>query len=258
MAAPLETGQTETIASKVDYSKVSQLDQYSQVLVKQPVRAGELFMEMCCGCEMENLYTVIGVDEQSKSNEKLFTLKEDSNCCLRQCCGANRPLVLNATYPEQDDSDPLFVIDKPYRVGCCCCPATNCMGRNYMEVIIGGVMIGSVRETCGCDCRIEYAVYDENDTKLCTVERCACYCECMDVKFQIKNPDGDETGKVISKLDGGILKEMFTTNDNFLVEFPDFMQTTQRRLLLICAAMMIEFRHFENKPEKDDNDAHDD
>ena len=43
-------------------------------------------MEMCCGCEMENLYTVIGVDEQSKSNEKLFTLKEDSNCCLRQWC----------------------------------------------------------------------------------------------------------------------------------------------------------------------------
>lgn len=84
MAAPLETGQTETIATKVDYSKVSQLDNYAQVLVKQPVRASELFMEMCCGCEMQNLYTIIGVDEKSKSNEKLFTLKEDSNCCLRQ------------------------------------------------------------------------------------------------------------------------------------------------------------------------------
>ena len=87
MAAPLETktdGQTSTISSKVDYSKVSSLNNYDQVLVKQPIRKGELFMELCCGCEMENLYQILGVQEQSKTTTQLFTLKEDSNCCLRQ------------------------------------------------------------------------------------------------------------------------------------------------------------------------------
>ena len=32
---------------------------------------------------------------------------------------------------------------------------------------------------------------------------------------------------------------MFTTNDNFKVEFPDFMNTIPKKLLMICAAMMI-------------------
>ena len=63
--------------------------------------------------------------------------------------------------------------------------------------------------------------------------------------------EGEETGKKITKQYGGILKELFTTNDNFLVEFPDFMKTTQRKLLLVCAAMMIEFKHFDNKPQND-------
>ena len=100
-------------------------------------------------------------------------------------------MVLNATTPENvGDENPLFVIDKPYRVGCCCCPATTCMGRNYMEVFIKGSCIGSVREKCMCNCHVAYAVYDNNDQLLCSIERCACYCECMDVKFQILTPDG--------------------------------------------------------------------
>ena len=146
-----------------------------------------------------------------------------------------------------------------------------CLGRNYMEVFVNGNCLGSVREKCMCNCHIAYAVYDNNDKLLCSVDRCACYCECMDVKFQILTPDGNETGKTISKLFGGILKEMFTTNDNFQVEFPDFMDTIPKKLLLICAAMMIgmfisyiftstytktkplytylEFRHFEQKAD---------
>lgn len=252
MAAPLETGQGQTgtvDASKVDCSKMASLQNLNQVLIKQPMRGKEILCEMFCGCEMENLYTIQEVNEEAKTATPLFTLKEESNCCLRQCCKAQRPLVLNATYPDQTDQEPLFIIDKPYRMGCCCCAATNCMGRNYMEVFVGGVCLGSVREKCLCNCRVAYAIFDSSEVLLCSVERCACYCECMDVKFEILTPEGEETGKTISKLFGGFLKEMFTTNDNFQVEFPDFMDTIPKKLLMICAAMMIEFRHFEQKGE---------
>ena len=69
---------------KVDCSKMSSLDGLKSVLIKQPVRGSELLCEMFCGCEMENLYTVQSVNEQSKQVQQLFVLKEESNCCLRQ------------------------------------------------------------------------------------------------------------------------------------------------------------------------------
>ena len=57
--------------------------------------------------------------------------------------------------------------------------------------------------------------------------------------FHIMTPDGEETGCAVTKKRGHSvedwLREMFTTSDNFLVQFPEFMKTTQRKLLLICA-----------------------
>eukprot|EP01084_Bolivina_argentea_P091303 164378_1 len=245
----MNTGQTQIVAV-ADYSKVSFLNELDKVYIKQPIRGKELLCEMFCGCEMSNFYTVQSVNEQANTTTALFDLREESNCCLRQCCGANRPLQLNAVPPGADETaDPIFVIDKPYRMGCCCCSAKNCMGRNYMEVWLGGAVIGSVQEKCLCNCRIAYGIHDANDNLLYSIERCACYCECMQVGFEIMTPEGEETGKKISKLYGGMLKEMFTTNDNFLCEFPSKDSPPQVKLLLVCAAMMIEFRHFEQKKQ---------
>jgi len=260
MAAPADaenqTGQTASAQTgNVDYTAIAQqIDQATdKVFIKQPIRSKEFLMEMFCGCEMSNFYQVLLPDEQNNTMLPLFDLKEDSSFCMRQCCGANRSLVLNAVYPgtEDDATPPLFYIDKPYRMGCCCCSSKQCAGRNYMEVFVGGAMVGSVQEQCLCNCRVAYNVCDANDEVLCTLNRCACFCECMDVGFDILTPDGEETGQKVTKVFGGVLKEMFTTNDQFMVEFPEFMKTTQRKLLLVCAAMMVEFRHFENKKNND-------
>ena len=88
-------------------------------------------------------------------------------------------MVLNAVLPEQDpESEPMFQILKPYRAGCCCFPADVCMGRAFMEVVINGVEVGSIKEHCLCNCNIEYGVYDCNDQLLCTLRRFFCHCEC--------------------------------------------------------------------------------
>eukprot|EP00483_Globobulimina_turgida_P011016 UN11037 len=211
----MNTGQTSVVSVPADYSKVSFLNDLDKVYIKQPIRAGELLCEMfCCGCEMSNFYTVLSANDQTNTTKMLalFDLREESNCCLRQCCGANRPLQLMAVPPASEDTEnPIFVIDKPYRMGCCCCSATNCMGRNYMEVWLGDAMIGSVQEKCLCNCRVAYGIHDPTNNLLYSIERCACYCECMKVGFKIMTPDGEETGKTISKLYGGMFKEMFTT-----------------------------------------------
>ena len=84
MAAPLETGQTTTTNAAVDTSKLAALDNLNAVLIKQPIRNKELLCEMFCGCEMENLYTIQSVDEESKECTQLFIMKEESNCFMRQ------------------------------------------------------------------------------------------------------------------------------------------------------------------------------
>jgi len=265
MAAPLETdnteaGQTAAVATgNADFGEIgailNQAPDY--VFIKQPIRKGELLMEMFCGCEVSNFYQVLLPSKESKEMVPLFDLREESNFCLRQCCKASHPLVLNAVPPGADDPDesnlPLFVIDKPYRYcGFCCCPATNCCGRSYMEVMVGGQTLGSVQEQCVCSCNYVYNICDANDEVLCVLTRFFCYCECSrDVTFHIMTPDGEETGCAVTKKFDGFLKELFTTSDNFLVQFPENMKTTQRKLLLICAAMMVEFKHFNQKKDGD-------
>ena len=80
-----QTGQTRAVdESKVDYSKMAALDGVDSVLIKQPLRNKEIIVEMMLGYEMVNLYTIQSVNEESKEIQQLFTLKEQSNCCLRQ------------------------------------------------------------------------------------------------------------------------------------------------------------------------------
>eukprot|EP01083_Nonionella_stella_P082949 229170_1 len=260
--ATTEQGQTSLVSGQADYGPINMLSGLDSVLIRQPIRAKELLMEMLCSCEMSNLYTVQSFNEESGTTVPLFDLHEQSNCFLRQCCGAQRPLQLKAVpagTPEEntETTAPLFLIDKPFRGGCCCCPSTTCMGRNYMEVWLGSAMIGSVREKCLCNCRVSYGIHDPSGNLLYSLERCLCFCECMAVGFEILDANREETGRQITKLYSGILQEAFTTNDNFLCQFPKQDSPLQVKLLMVCAAMMIEFRHFEQKQENNDdgNDA---
>ena len=85
IAVPMENKETGAVDElKSDYSKLSSLDGLNSVLIKQPIRNKEILREMFCGCEMENLYAIQSVNEQKRQVTQLFTLKEESNCCLRQ------------------------------------------------------------------------------------------------------------------------------------------------------------------------------
>ena len=57
--------QSSTIAPSVDLSKLAILQNLNDVFIKQPIRDKELLVEMFCGCEMGNFYTVNQVDQNS-------------------------------------------------------------------------------------------------------------------------------------------------------------------------------------------------
>ena len=57
--------------------------------------------------------------------------------------------------------------------------------------------------------------------------------------------NGEETGAVVAKEHGGMLKEMFTECDNFRIEFPGtFGNNGYKKLLLIATAMMLDLKWF--------------
>ena len=236
-------------ATLKDLDRLSFLDDLDDVFIQQPFRHNEYWIEACCSWEISNRYEVFRVDRQSQDITNLFSLIEDSGCFSKQCCPASyRPFTLNAIPAETDSDDTsltLFHIERPYRCQCVCCSPLICCGRSYMEVIVGDIIIGSIREECiCCNCKLNYGVYNSKGNKLCDISRFCIMCDKLRVGFEI-TIDGEETGKKITKEFGGLIKELFTTNDNYVVEFPKKLRSRECKLLLIAASMLLAYKYFE-------------
>ena len=194
-------------------------------------------------CEIHKKFQV-GILQENNQFVPLFDLQERGNCCLRQMCVKFHALSVQS-------EEELFIIDRPFRMGNCCCPHTSCCGRDYMAIQTpGGNIIGEVllmKDSCAtCSIGMGLRVLDANENEVCEVFRkncCLCNC-CGDVIFEVLI-DGEETGGVVAKEFGGMLKEMFTECDNFRIEFPPaFGQDGYKKLLLVCTAMMLDIKWF--------------
>ena len=58
------------------------LTQVDQLIVKQKVE----LMEAFTGCETKNKYTI-----KNTMGQDVYKAKEDTDCCIRMCCGPTRP-----------------------------------------------------------------------------------------------------------------------------------------------------------------------
>ncbi len=122
----------------------------TELVLAQPVRGKEVFLELCCGWEVENKY-----EAKTTDGNLMFEINEESNCCIRQCMGKRRCMELIA---KDEKGQNLFSVKRPYRMNCCCISAKNCLGRDYMEVKdANGTIIGSVGANFMC-CGICYSL----------------------------------------------------------------------------------------------------
>ena len=222
----------------------------SAIIRQQP----ELY-EALTGCETQNRYHVFlrspyGVKYAFKCNER-------SDSCARCCLSSSsRPLkiimrhVISSQEYDTDLSKIFINIDKPCQMACCC------LCRPYMNVRLAdsGQNLGTIREPCTC-CDIELQVWDSaNNLKFeihgdcCQVGLC-----CGDTVKKLSNVNFDiiHNGSIVGcirKLSSSI-GEFFTKADSYEVAFPA-MATPADKLLLIIAALMLDYQNFEDGENK--------
>ncbi|KAK1787765.1 hypothetical protein P4O66_016248 [Electrophorus voltai] len=205
------------------------LAQVDQILVHQKIE----LLEAIIGFETNNQYEI-----KNSMGQKIYSAKEQNDCCTRNCCGPQRSFDLKIK--DHNDQEVIHLI-KPFRCTSCMCPC--CL--QEMEVQAPpGTTIGYVIQNWHPFLPKLSILGTANETLL-TIEGplCAISC-CGDVNFDVKGKDGHVIGR-ISKQWSGLIKEGLTDADNFGISFPMDLDVKMKAVLL-GACFLIDFMFFEN------------
>ena len=102
-----------------------------QILVKQKVE----LLEALLGCETKNKYKI-----KNSMGQDIYKAKEETNCCVRTCCGPTRPFEM--TIKDNNDQEVIHLV-RPLNCQSCFFPC--CL--QYLEVQAPiGTTIGSVEQ----------------------------------------------------------------------------------------------------------------
>ncbi|XP_063058566.1 phospholipid scramblase 1 [Engraulis encrasicolus] len=204
------------------------LAQVDQILIHQQVE----LLEAIIGFETKNKYEI-----KNSMGQKIFSAKEDTNCCNRNCCGPARPFDMEIK--DHNDQEVIHLI-RPLRCASCCCPC--CL--QEMEIQSPpGTTIGYVVQNWH-PFLPKLSILGPSKEQLMRLEGpcCAISC-CGDVDFVLKGKDDQPIGK-ITKQWSGVVKEMLTDTDNFGIQFPIDLDVRVKAVLL-GACFLIDFMFFE-------------
>ncbi|XP_021968253.1 phospholipid scramblase 1 [Folsomia candida] len=201
-----------------------------QIFVKQKIEA----LEVILGCETNNKYIV-----KDAAGRDMFTAKESTDFCTRQCCGNIRPFdLLIKDFSGQE----VIHLTRPLACGSCCFPC--CL--QSIQIFAGnGELLGTIEQVWTFWIP-KYLVKNGNGEVVLKIEGPCCTCACCaDVDFKILSVSGDiEVGR-ISKKWSGLLKEAFTDADNFGITFPMDLDVKMKAVML-GALFLIDFMFFEH------------
>ncbi|XP_063728262.1 phospholipid scramblase 1-like [Symsagittifera roscoffensis] len=213
------------------------LTQVDQILIHQVVELLEAFT----GWETKNRYVL-----KNTLGQQVYYAMEDSDLCMRQCCGPTRGFIIHIT---DNLGQEVIKVQRDFKccagfswlAGCACCA---------YEVSVEsppGQLIGYVRQECS-PWAPKFSIRDADGQKVLSVDGPCCVCQgawCCEQEFQVKTSDGEVIGK-IAKQFSGLIKEYFTDADNFGVQFPLDLDV-KMKAIMIGAVFLIDFMFFENE-----------
>ncbi|XP_036207106.1 phospholipid scramblase 1 isoform X3 [Myotis myotis] len=86
------------------------LSQIDQILIHQQVE----LLEVLTGFETNNKYEI-----KNSLGQRIYFAVEDTDCCTRNCCGANRPFTMRILDLMGRE---VVTLERPLRCTSCCCP----------------------------------------------------------------------------------------------------------------------------------------
>ncbi|XP_067880083.1 phospholipid scramblase 2-like [Heterodontus francisci] len=205
------------------------LAQIDQVLIHQKVEVVEALFRF----ETKNKYVI-----KNSMGQKIYSAKEKSDCCTRNCCGSLRYFHMKLL--DNADREVIHLV-RPFRCVSCWFP---CCLQELEVQSPPGTTIGYVKQTWH-PFLPKFSVQNvERETVLRIVGPCfTCNC-CGDIAFEVKPPDESRGIGRISKQWSGLLKEALTDADNFGVQFPMGLNV-KLKAVLIGACFLIDFMFFE-------------
>lgn len=211
-----------------------------QLLVRQKV---ELF-EAITNIETENKFVI-----QNKAGQNCYHPYEDSNICMRLCCGPNRGFLMHIA---DNSGNEVIRLTRPFKccAGCCWCAGVDpCCSHEIIVEAPPGTMIGKVCQAGSCWAPA-YTIKDAHNNVVfkvngpcCPVSGVCCMC---DFVFDIKTAKTPShiIGNV-TKTYGGVAKECCTDATNFTVNFPMDLDVKMKACIL-SMTFLIDIMFFEN------------
>jgi len=199
------------------------------LLVKKKIE----LMEAISGCETKNRYHIF-----NRSEQELFTAKEDTDWCTRQICGQARPVELPVM---NSGGEQVLNISRPYRCQGCCFPCYLQMA----EVSTGGSQLGSVEQEWSF-LLPNLVIKDEGGNpifRLSLPNWCVC---CDDLLYKIySEQDGSEVGGITRKWPG-FCKQALTEACHYELYFPGDLDIKMKATLL-GALFLVDFMYGEKQ-----------
>jgi hypothetical protein len=211
------------------------------------------WFQECLGCDANTEFKIATMADQKKD---IYYATEDTSFCIRLICKGSRPFTMTVSEGGSAGGKVHAIYDRPFR-----CHAQPCKCCCYQELALKspeGNPLGKVEEDCwycvpsfkvmSDDTFVQYNIHQPTCCGGMCVDMCAEGCCSCRVPFHIypigHHEKGQEVGK-ITKVWGGLGKEILTDADSFELHFPNGVdQVTKARLL--GATFMINQLFFEN------------
>jgi len=246
------------------------------IMIRQKLDIVEVF---CPAFQKENKYKVGGMPKdrdhddagdwedktfkKSLKHNKLFTMKEKSECMDRICCGNRREFTMKVKAEGSDEAVAKF--HRPFNCVSMLGPGFNC-GQHIIAEDASGAEIGKTEydfrcvENC-CMNKTKFVVSDANGDKKYVIEDDLC-CNanmfaptlcCPARKMDIYNSDETEVvGSLTDYFPGCGARGCLGTADNFKLIFPKDADVKMRTQLM-ASVVLIDFLIFEKS--ENDNDG---
>ncbi|XP_078258934.1 phospholipid scramblase 1-like isoform X2 [Rhinoraja longicauda] len=205
------------------------LTMIDQIFVHQLIE----FIEALSGFETKNKYEL-----KNSMGQRVYFAIEESECCNRLCCGANRAFTIKIL-----DNLGQTVMHLVRPLGCQSCWFPCCHHRMEVQAPPGTTIGFVVQEWNPCIPNL--SIQNEmSETILKIKGPCCTFNCCGDVNFKVLSMDETNVIGKISKKWSGLLREYFTDADNFGIQFPMDLDV-KVKAVLIGACIMVDFLYFE-------------